>query len=248
MGKTYLARLLAQEIFLQSDSLVRIDMSEFNEKHTVSRLLGSPPGYVGYGEFNNFTDRIRKNPYSLVLFDEIEKAHPEVFHILLQVLEDGFLTDGMGRKINFKKTILVFTSNLGNDEHLKELMGFSASSSKNILHRQKKIIRQKIEDFLKPEFLNRLTDIIYFNPLDKKALTQIADIEIKKLENRLRQEKKINVKMDSSAAKKIAQECVENGEGARGIRKYIQQNIEEPIAQRIIEGRSRDKLRIAIKN
>jgi ATP-dependent Clp protease ATP-binding subunit ClpC len=238
VGKTYLAKLIAKELFLKDDSIIRVDMSEFNEKHTVSRLLGSPPGYVGYGESNNFTDKIRKNPYSLILFDEIEKAHPEVFHILLQVLEDGFLTDGSGRKINFRSSIIVFTSNLGNDEFLKSLMGFSEKSGKNKVGiTEKANIRKKLEDFLKPEFLNRLSNIVFFKPLTRDDLREISGLEIRKLRNRLLENKKIKLEVADEISEKLAKRSFNKREGVRLLRRLIQRKIEEPIARDILEGK-----------
>lgn len=236
VGKTYLAKLIAKELFLKDDSIIRVDMSEFNEKHTVSRLIGSPPGYVGYGDTNNFTDKIRKNPYSLILFDEIEKAHPEVFHILLQVLEDGFLTDGMGRKINFRSSIIVFTSNLGNDEFLRKLMGFSDKGKIKKVGKSEKVnIRKKLEDFLRPEFLNRLSNIVYFRPLEIDNLKEIAYLEVSKLKQRLYQTKRIKLIVDRDILAKIAQKSQNKREGVRLLRRLIQKRIEEPIARDLLE-------------
>jgi len=248
VGKTYLAKLLAKELFLKSDALIRVDMSEFNEKHTVSRLLGSPPGYVGYGETNSFTDKIRKNPYSLVLFDEIEKAHPEVFHILLQVLEDGFLTDGAGRKINFRNSIIVFTSNLGNDEFLKQAMGFSFSEDttgeekidqllQKVGKREKNMVRRKLEEFLRPEFLNRLSNIVFFKPLGFKEIKEIALLEINKLKRRLLAIKKIKLDIDKELIDILAKKCVDKKEGVRIVRRLIQRKFEEPIAHNLLSGK-----------
>jgi len=238
VGKTYLAKLIARELFLKADSIIRVDMSEFSEKHTVSRLLGSPPGYVGYGERNGFTDKIRKNPYSLILFDEIEKAHPEVFHVFLQVLEDGFLTDGTGRKINFRNTIIVFTSNLGNDEFLKEMMGFSGTGTTSKLGKREKAgIRKKLEDFLRPEFLNRVSGVAFFKPLGIKEIQEIAVLEIDKLKKRLLATKKINLAVDKAVLKELASRSVDKKEGVRMLRRLIQQKIEEPIAQKIFDGK-----------
>lgn len=249
VGKTYLAKLLAKEIFLKPEALIRVDMSEFNEKHTVSRLLGSPPGYVGHGEYNVFTDKIRKNPYSVVLFDEIEKAHPEVFHIMLQVLEDGFLTDGNGKKISFRKSIIIFTSNLGNDEFLKRAMGFSDnektdsySGKKSSIEsknnkREKTMVKKKLREFLKPEFLNRLSEIVFFQPLGNSEIKEITKIELTKLSKRLLATKKIKLVVDKDVIKILAQKCVSRNDGVRIIRRLIQKKIEEPIAHGILAGK-----------
>jgi len=237
VGKTYLAKLIAKELFVRSDSLIRVDMSEFSEKHTVSRLLGSPPGYVGYGESNNFTDKIRKNPYSLILFDEIEKAHPEVFHILLSVLEDGFLTDGMGRKINFKNTIIIFTSNLGNDEFLKRIIGFSEGNAPaKIGKREKFVVRKKLEDFLRPEFLNRLSGILFFKPLGLREMREIAVLEIERLRKRLLATKKLKLEVSKDITERLAKISVSRKEGVRMLRRSVQKKMEEPIAHGILEG------------
>jgi len=238
VGKTYLAKLIAKELFIKPDSFIRVDMSEFGEKHTVSRLLGSPPGYVGYGEMNNFTDKIRKNPYSLILFDEIEKAHPEVFHILLSVLEDGFLTDGMGRKINFKNTIIVFTSNLSNDEFLKRAMGFSEENlSEKIGRRKKTAVKKRLEDFLRPEFVNRLSGIMFFKPLGSQEMKEIAALEIGKLKKRLLTTKKVKLEVDKKIIGKLAKISVNKKEGARILRRLIQEKIEGLIARGLLEER-----------
>lgn len=244
VGKTYLAKLLAKELFLKNDALIRVDMSEFGEKHTVSRLLGSPPGYVGYGESNNFTDKVRKNPYSLILFDEIEKAHPEVFHILLQVLEDGFLTDGNGRKINFKNSIIVFTSNLGNDEFLKQAMGFFSSADPEQLleelevgSKEKRGIRKKLEDFLRPEFLNRLSSVVFFKPLGLVEVGEIGVLEVGKLKKRLLKTKQIKLSIGKKLIDVLAKQSLDKKEGVRMLRRLIQQKFEEPIAQEIISGK-----------
>jgi len=252
VGKTYLAKLLTRELFVKPDALVRIDMSEFNEKHTVSRLLGSPPGYVGYGEANNFTDKIRKNPYSLILFDEIEKAHPDVFHILLQVLEDGFLTDGLGRKINFRNTLIVFTSNLGNDEFLRETMGFdqigNEQAAQTIGKKEKNLIKQKLEDFLRPEFLNRLSNVVYFKPLTFSEVKEIAVLEVKKLKKRLSAAKKISLTVDAKMIKDIARKSLNKKEGVRILRRLIQREIEEPIAQLLLEGKIERGAAVSFEN
>ncbi len=248
VGKTYLAKTLAKELFLRPEALLRIDMSEFSEKHTVARLVGSPPGYVGYGEKNYFSDKVRKNPYSLILFDEIEKAHPEVFNILLQVLEDGMLTDNLGRKINFKNTLIIFTSNLGNDEFLKEVMGFGNSKEefKSISKDKASRIRKRLEEFLRPELLNRLTDIIYFKPLSEDSLESIARIEIEKLKKRISEKKSIGLFVGEKLIKDLAKKSVDNKEGVRLLRRMIQQKIEEPISEAILSGKTEKNSKIFI--
>ena len=236
VGKTYLAKLMAAEIFLKPDSLIRVDMSEYSEKHTVSRLLGSPPGYVGYGEKNSFSDRVRKNPYSLVLFDEIEKAHPEVFHVLLQVLEDGFLTDGTGKKINFQNTILVFTTNLGGEEFFRKKLGFGGKEiSGSEVKEKSRGVRKSLEEFLKPEFFSRLTNVVFFQPLNERSLRMIARLEIAKLKKRLGKTNGIKLVVDNSVIKALAEKIHGKNEGARAVRHRAQAKIEEPVAQMILE-------------
>jgi len=231
VGKTYLAKVLAKEIFLRSDALIRVDMSEFGEKHTASKLLGSPPGYVGYGERSDFMEKVRKNPYSLLLFDEIEKAHPEIFNLFLQILEDGHLTDATGKKINFKNTLIVFTSNLIGSEFTKKTLGFGGK--KGSLKKQtipETVIRRRLEEFLKPEFINRLTEIIPFNPLGKKELKAIAKLEIEKLQKRLRKKKNLILEVDPKTEEWLANKSLDNKEGVRLLRKSIQRDLEEKIA------------------
>jgi len=247
VGKTYLAKLLAEKIFMHPDSLVKVDMSEFGEKHTVSRLLGSPPGYVGYSEKNSFADRIRKNPYSLILFDEIEKAHPEVFHVLLQVLEDGVLTDSMGRKISFKNTIIIFTSNLGNEDFLKEVVGFSASNSQNFTKAEITKVKKRLSDFFRPEFLNRLSDIVFFNLLNQKELEEIAVLELRALIKRLKKSKRIEIKFNNEVALWLGRKSISKKEGARKLRRIIQEQIEEPLAKMILGGKLKEKETVVLK-
>ncbi|MBM3256017.1 MAG: ATP-dependent Clp protease ATP-binding subunit [Candidatus Moranbacteria bacterium] len=240
VGKTYLAKLLATEIFLRPDSLIRVDMSEFSEKHTLSRLLGSPPGYVGYGDRNNFSDQVRKNPYSLVLFDEIEKAHPEVFHVLLQVLEDGFLTDGTGKKVNFRNTIIVFTTNLGSGEFNKKTLGFGEKEVSGSFKKGKsRKVRKWLEEFLQPEFISRLTDIVFFGALKEGDLKEIAQLDIQKLKKRLSQTNKIKLKTGKSLPAFLAKRGIDREEGARAIRQLVQTKIEEPIAQMVLDNKLR---------
>lgn len=251
-GKTYLAKILAKELFLKEDSILRIDMSEFSEKHTVSKLLGSPPGYVGHGEKNYFSDRIRKNPYTLILFDEIEKAHPEIFHLLLQVLEDGFLTDSSGRKINFKNTLILFTSNLGNEEFASKPIGFGAKdrSKKNQFpDYAKKKVKKKLQDFLTPEFLSRLSDIIYFNPLGEADMFQIAEKEIEKLKTRIQKSKEAFLEVENEIISNLVKKGYNSKEGVRSLRRAIQKRIEEPIAQMILEEKLKkgDFLKVFLK-
>jgi ATP-dependent Clp protease ATP-binding subunit ClpA len=199
VGKTELAKTLAQYMFNDEKSLIRLDMSEYMERHTVSKLIGSPPGYVGYEEGGQLTEIIRHKPYSLILFDEIEKAHPEVFNILLQILDNGRLTDSKGRTVNFKNTIIILTSNIGSDTLLKSSIGFN-SSEKDKIEKIEDKVKESLKKYFKPEFLNRLDEIIIFHQLHEKELLQIVSIQLEKIQERL---KKQNIKLSvSTKAKK----------------------------------------------
>lgn len=246
VGKTYLSKILSRKLFLKKDALIRVDMSEFGEKHTVSKLLGSPPGYVGYGEKNSFTDLVRKNPYSVVLFDEIEKAHPDIFHILLQVLEDGFLTDSMGRKINFKNSLIIFTSNLGNNELLRGIIGFGKNEV-DINKIEKSARRKKVEEFLKPEFINRLTGTVFFRPLNKEDVAAISKIEVSKLVKRIKKSRGILLEIDPRVYPWLAKKSISKKHGVRLLRRLIQQKIEEPIAHNIIAGKIEKNSTVSLK-
>ncbi|MFA5011394.1 MAG: AAA family ATPase [Ignavibacteria bacterium] len=235
VGKTELARALAEFLFDDEHAIVRIDMSEYMEKFSVSRLIGAPPGYVGYEEGGQLTEAVRRRPYSVVLLDEIEKAHPDVFNVLLQVLDDGRLTDSQGRTVNFKNTIIIMTSNLGShliQEHL-QLM--------NERNRDEIIgdLRMKLVDLLKatirPEFLNRIDEIILFNPLTQKEIRAIVDIRIKYLSERL---SKSNIKLiiDNDVKDWIGKLGFDIQYGARPLKRTIQKNIANPIAEKVLEG------------
>ncbi|OYW85448.1 ATP-dependent Clp protease ATP-binding protein ClpC, partial [Candidatus Saccharibacteria bacterium 32-49-10] len=189
--KTELAKVLAREVFGSSDALIKIDMSEFGEKHTTSRLVGAPAGYVGYEDGGKLTDKIRRQPYSVVLFDEIEKAHPDVFQLLLQLLEDGTLTDAKGRAVSFRNTIVILTSNLGADKMMKESsLGFHASTQKdseleNLHQRNEKLTREALEKFMRPELINRFDGIVTFRALTRQEVGKIFDLQIEELRQRL---------------------------------------------------------------
>ncbi|MBQ7711527.1 MAG: ATP-dependent Clp protease ATP-binding subunit [Bacteroidales bacterium] len=236
VGKTYLTKVLARYLFDSEAAMVRIDMSEYMEKFAVSRLIGAPPGYVGYEEGGQLTERVRRKPYSIVLLDEIEKAHPDVFNVLLQVLDDGMLTDGTGRKVDFKNTIIIMTSNIGSRQ-LKDFgtgVGFATSAriaEKEALQRD--VIEKSLKKTFAPEFLNRIDDIIYFNTLQREDIHKIIDIELKGLFGRI---KKMGhgVEMDESAKDFILQKGWDEQYGARPLRRAIQRYIEDPLADYII--------------
>jgi ATP-dependent Clp protease ATP-binding subunit ClpC len=246
VGKTELAKVLAEKVFESEENLVKIDMSEFMEKHNVSRLVGAPPGYVGYEESGKLTEAIRRKPYSVVLLDEIEKAHPEVFNMLLQILEDGYLTDAKGKKVDFRNTIIIMTSNIGVAELNRQAkIGFQAATKdekekaeKEYREMKGKII-ENLEDQFRPEFLNRLDKIIVFKPLDQKAIRSIVDLQLSDLGERLK-EKKIILKFDKSAKDLLARLGFDAENGARPLRRVIQNIIEDALAEGILQGKFKE--------
>ena len=236
VGKTELSRQLANEVFGGSKSLIKIDMSEFGEKHKTSQLLGAPAGYVGYGEGGTLTEKIRRQPYSVVLFDEIEKAHPDTFNLLLQLLEDGELTDSEGRKVSFKNTVVILTSNLGASEMMNEKsLGFEAESSSKKNHsKNEKFARKALEKVLKPELLNRFDGIITFQSLSKTEISKIFDILLADLNNRLLR-KGLNLKVRKSAKDFIIEKGYDAKNGARPLRRAIEDLLEHKLAEEILE-------------
>ncbi len=235
VGKTYLAKKLAEFLFDSEAALIRIDMSEYMEKFNVSRLIGAPPGYVGYEEGGQLTEKVRRRPYSVVLFDEIEKAHPEVFNILLQVLEDGVLTDSFGRNVNFKNTILIMTSNLGTEGLKKKSIGFEIETEELQSYEQmKEELIEKAKKFFRPEFLNRLDDIIVFRPLTKETMFKIVDILLDELQQRLK-EREIEIEVTQGVKELLVEKGFDPFYGARPIRRAIQTIIEDPLADEILK-------------
>lgn len=240
VGKTELARILAHEFFGREDALIKIDMSEFSERHTVARLVGAPAGYIGYNEGGQLTDKIRRQPYSLVLFDEIEKAHPEVFNMLLQIFEDGELTDAKGRKVNFKNTIIIMTSNIGAKLLQKEAsLGFSNISSSDdldALHEQNKSkVNDELKKYLRPELINRIDKIVVFRALTKADIKKIIDVQITDLSVRL-QRKKLGIVLNTSAKDWLLQKGYDSHNGVRPMRRLIQDTIEDHIADSVLAG------------
>ena len=240
VGKTQLAKILATELFDNEDSLVRIDMSEYMEKFAVSRLIGAPPGYVGYEEGGQLTEKVRRKPYAVILLDEIEKAHPDVFNMLLQVLDDGYLTDSLGRKIDFKNTVIIMTSNIG-ARKIKDFgqgVGFGTTARKDQAEENAKgiiqdILKKELSKFFAPEFLNRVDDVIVFNALDRKEIHQIIDIELKKLYNRI-QSLGYNLELSDKAKDFISEKGFDKEYGARPLKRAIQKYIEDALAEEII--------------
>ena len=237
VGKTELARALAESVFGSEDAIIRFDMSEYMEKHTTARLVGAPPGYVGYEEGGQLTDAVRKKPFSIILFDEVEKAHPDVFHMLLQVLEDGRLTDGQGTVTDFRNTIIIMTSNAGAN-HLRSTtgtIGFSigAQAKDTDEERAKKRVMEEVKKIFRPEFLNRIDDMIVFNALGEPELTKIVDILLRDVKARLA-EQEINIEVSASAKRVLISKGTDVKFGARPLRRAIQKNIEDELAERIL--------------
>ncbi|WP_304032438.1 ATP-dependent Clp protease ATP-binding subunit [Ruminococcus bromii] len=244
VGKTELCKALAEAMFGDENAMLRLDMSEYMEKHTVSKLIGSPPGYVGFEEGGQLTEKVRRKPYSVVLFDEIEKAHPDVFNMLLQILEDGRLTDSQGRTVDFKNTIIIMTSNVGARliTEKQSSLGFN-SENENADESEKKDIKElvtgELRKVFRPEFLNRVDDIIVFNKLNKDEIKQIAVKMLKTLENRL---DKMNIKISftDNAVSEIADKGFDENYGARPLRRAIQNEIEDPLSEQMLEGKVKD--------
>jgi ATP-dependent Clp protease ATP-binding subunit ClpB len=231
VGKTELARALAEFLFDDEHAMIRIDMSEYMEKHTVSRLIGAPPGYVGYEEGGQLTEAVRRRPYSVVLFDEIEKAHPEVFNIFLQIMDDGRLTDGKGRVVDFKNTIIIMTSNIGS-AYLQDL-GMEPTDER--LGEARQQVMEALRAHFKPEFLNRVDDIILFNPLGKEQLTKIVDLRLEDL-RRLLADRKISIELTPAAKEMIFTEGYDPNYGARPLKRAIQRMVQDPLARKILDG------------
>jgi ATP-dependent Clp protease ATP-binding subunit ClpC len=236
VGKTQLAKILASEIFDSEENLIRIDMSEYMEKFAISRLIGSPPGYVGYEEGGQLTEKVRTRPYSVILLDEVEKAHPDIFNMMLQVLDDGFLTDSLGRKINFQNTIIILTSNIG-ARQVKDFgrgLGFETASQKaQSSEIEKGVIEKELKKTFSPEFLNRIDDIIVFNSLEKKDIRKIVDIELVKLIHRI-VDLGYAIEISDKAKDFIAEKGFDSKYGARPLNRAIQKHIEDLIAENVV--------------
>ena len=254
--ETELSKTLAEAMFGSENALIRVDMSEYMEKHAVSKFIGSPPGYVGFEEGGQLTEKIRKHPYSVILFDEIEKAHPDVFNIMLQILDDGILTDAQGRKVDFKNTVIIMTSNLGAKEILGNVsskLGFKKDEEKdkNISEHDsiKNKVMEEVKRAFKPEFLNRIDDIIVFDRLTEDNIKEIAKLMLKSLEKRLNANE-INVTFTESAVSKIAKSGFDPVYGARPLRRAIQNEIEDMLSEEIIDGniKSGDSITVDVED
>ncbi|MDO9231770.1 MAG: ATP-dependent chaperone ClpB [bacterium] len=250
VGKTELAKALAEFLFDDESAMIRVDMSEYMESHSVSKLIGSPPGYVGYEEGGQLTEIIRKKPYSVILFDEIEKANSQVFNIMLQLLDEGHLTDAKGRKVNFKNTVVIMTSNIGSDIIYKSGLGFKDLEEQEVLGEEemKEKVLSSLRENFKPEFLNRLDEIIIFHPINPKMLKLITELELKKIQSRL-DEKNIKIVITQEAKKYLAKKGFDPAYGARPLKRIIQNEILDELALQIIEGKIKEgeKVRIDLK-
>ncbi|RKZ33572.1 ATP-dependent Clp protease ATP-binding subunit, partial [bacterium] len=235
VGKTELAKVLNRFLFGSDDSIVRIDMSEYMEKFSVSRLLGAPPGYVGYEEGGTLTEAVRRHPYCVVLFDEIEKAHPEVFNLLLQILEDGVLTDSFGRKVDFKNTIIIMTSNIGTEEIVSSRLGFEDSDNMPDYEAMQEQLLSRVRKVMRPELLNRIDEIIVFRSLGVEDIEKIVDIKLDELNKRV-EHKGLSLVLTSSARKWLAEKGYDPNMGARPLTKAIQQYVENPLSEKILSG------------
>ena len=244
VGKTELAKALATYLFGSEDAMIRVDMSEFMEPHTVSKLIGSPPGFVGYDEGGQLTEAVRRKPYSVVLFDEIEKAHPDVFNIMLQLLDDGHLTDAQGRKVNFKNTIIIMTSNIGSKVIEKGGGGlgfdFNEDQEEGNYDRIRSLVNDELKQFFRPEFLNRLDEIIVFRQLRKSEVSEIADILLKEVSNRLTQQREITLEVTEAFTERVINEGFDPSYGARPLRRAIMRLLEDSLAEAILSGDIQD--------
>ena len=247
VGKTETARALAEFLFNDENALVRLDMSEYMERHTVSKMIGSPPGYVGYEEGGQLTEKIRRRPYSVVLLDEVEKAHPEVFNILLQILEDGRLTDAKGRTASFKNAILIMTSNVGSDIIAKEsALGFvGGDEEKSARESLREKVMAALKENFRPEFLNRIDEIIIFNYLGRPEIKKIVELELQKVANRL-QGKSIEIKVNESAKEFLAERGFDPNLGARPLKRVIQKQVLDPLSLKIVAGEVKEGERVIV--
>jgi ATP-dependent Clp protease ATP-binding subunit ClpC len=236
VGKTLLAKSLAEFMFGDEEALIRIDMSEYMEKHNVSRLIGAPPGYVGYEEGGQLTERIRRRPYSVVLLDEIEKAHPDVFNMLLQIMEEGQLTDSFGRHVDFRNVVLILTSNIGADLiKTGGGFGFARPSEEADYQKMKQTLMAEIERYFRPEFINRLDDIIVFRALNRENLEQIVEYELRKVYKRLEQQS-MSLEVDVQARDFLIEKGYNPDFGARPLRRAIEQHVEDALSEAILRG------------
>ncbi|GAJ27208.1 ATP-dependent Clp protease, ATP-binding subunit ClpC [Liquorilactobacillus sucicola DSM 21376 = JCM 15457] len=246
VGKTELAKALAEAMFGTEDSIIRIDMSEYMEKYATSRLVGSPPGYVGYEEGGQLTEKVRQHPYSVVLFDEVEKAHPDVFNILLQVLDDGYLTDSKGRRVDFRNTIIIMTSNLGATALRDEKqVGFGSSKAQDDFKAMSAKIRESLKKAFRPEFLNRIDETVIFHSLTSKELHAIVKLMAKDVLDRVR-EQKVDIKITPAAIDVVAKAGFDPEYGARPLRRALQTEVEDKLSESLITGQIKVNSKVTI--
>jgi ATP-dependent Clp protease ATP-binding subunit ClpC len=249
VGKTELSKALAEVLFGREQAMIRVDMSEYMEKHSVSKIIGSPPGYVGFEEGGQLSEKVRRNPYSVVLFDEIEKAHPDVFNILLQVLDDGRITDAQGRTVDFKNTIIIMTSNAGASRIMEpKRLGFGAvENEKADYETMKSNVMEELKHMFKPEFLNRIDDIIVFHALNKENISKIIDIMLKEISGRVYEQMNITISVTASAKKYLVDSGYDKKYGARPLRRALVTKVEDPLAEEILSGKIKagDKVKIS---
>ena len=248
VGKTELSKALAETVFGSEDAMIRVDMSEYMEKHSVSKLVGSPPGYVGYEEGGQLSEKVRRNPYSVILFDEIEKAHPDVFNILLQVLDDGHITDSQGRQVDFKNTILIMTSNAGAENIIApKRLGFtSVDDEKDTYRFMKDRVMDEVKRIFKPEFLNRIDEIIVFHPLNKDNMKEIVSIMLSVINKRAMQQMGIELDVDESGKEYLIDKGYDEKYGARPLRRAIQSLLEDSLAEKILDGTVKEGERVLV--
>jgi ATP-dependent Clp protease ATP-binding subunit ClpB len=241
VGKTELARALAEYLFDDEHAMIRIDMSEYQEKHTVARLLGAPPGYVGFEEGGQLTEAVRRRPYSVILFDEIEKAHPDVFNVFLQILDDGRLTDGQGRTVDFRNTIVIMTSNIGSYRIL-DYKGDMGGAEYAIM---RATVLDELRQHFRPEFLNRVDEIIVFHALSEDELAQIVDIQLVRVRHRLAN-RRIELQLTDAAKLHLVKVGYDPAYGARPLKRAIQRELETPLGRKILAGEIRDGQRVVV--
>ena len=251
VGKTELSKALAEAMFGSENALIRVDMSEYMEKHSVSKMVGSPPGYVGYDEGGQLSEKVRRNPYSVILFDEIEKAHPDVFNILLQVLDDGHITDAQGRKIDFKNTVLIMTSNAGAERIVEpKRLGFTvANDEKADYDNMKNNVMDEVKRMFKPEFLNRIDEIIVFHALTRSNIEEIVDIMLSSINRRIESQMNITLHVTPKAKSWLIDKGYDQKYGARPLRRALQSNIEDKLAEEVLDGniRAGDKVTVSLE-
>jgi ATP-dependent Clp protease ATP-binding subunit ClpB len=242
VGKTELGRALAESLFNDERALIRIDMSEYMEKHSVARLIGAPPGYVGYEEGGQLTEAVRRKPFSVILFDEIEKAHAEVFNLLLQILDEGRLTDSQGRTVDFKNTVLIMTSNLGS----ADILEFRGSVDEESYRRMKERVLDQLKHHFRPEFLNRIDELVVFHGLTREQLVAIVDIQLRRLQKRLA-DRRINLSLSDEARRHLAEAGYDPVYGARPLKRVIQRELESVLARKIVAGELTDGAAVRVE-